>query len=137
MGRVGKQQKEIDRLQGLEASQGATIKQQEEKLRGRALLGRCGTGVGHLPKKRSQRLGEEISRHDTTNTVLENLITTLSRFDVSGKIEGLHLGSLMMDVESRDQEIIELRAEIDLLRVELEEVQKALDEHRENQESWN
>ena len=129
---------EIERLQGFIASQHATIKQQEEKLEDERskvdAAQECAVFQKRRAEKRSQRLGEEMSRHDRTNTVLQSLVTTLSRFDVSGKVGGLHLGSLMMDVESRDQEIIELRAEIDLLRVELDDAQKALDAQRETQE---
>ena len=55
--------------------------------------------------------------------MLQNLILTFSKFEVSGKVDGIHLGSLMMDVENRDQEIIELRAEMDMFRIELEDVQ--------------
>ena len=127
--------KEIERLKAITVSQGAAIERQRDELQFERSRIEASQEFATIQKNRadaeSNRLADECRRHHTTNTVLQNLILTLSKLEVSGRVDGVHLGTLMLGVENRDQEIIELRAEMDMLRIELEEAQNDLQTKQE------
>ena len=127
--RIGDQtMKEIVDLKTIVASHEATIQQQKEILefeRSRVDAAQEHAAYQKLrAEKKSNKLARETARHQRTNAVLQNLIVIFLWFEISGRVERMDLGTLMLDVENRDQEIIGLRAEIDMLQTELHELQK-------------